>query len=250
MTSPLTERWVMARAGKSDRSASGVSNAVRHVICSAWRSPLWIRTSTRDPASTGTMTNVELARQGVSASSLPSSLLGGLAQVVEQPVHTRYVPGSNPGTATTPRMSGTLAPRERTAAVARVRRAVATAVDRRGVIVPGEHVLIACSGGPDSTALLDALARLAPPRRWRLSAVHVDHGLRPEIGGRGRPRRRPRDGSRDRVPRRSPLQVAPGDRCRITLAPHATRRCAPKRRGSAPARSRSATRPTTRRRRC
>jgi tRNA(Ile)-lysidine synthase len=62
--------------------------------------------------------------------------------------------------------------------VARVRRAVATAADRRGVIAPGEHVLIACSGGPDSTALLDALARLAPPRRWRLSVAHVDHGLR------------------------------------------------------------------------
>jgi tRNA(Ile)-lysidine synthase len=72
----------------------------------------------------------------------------------------------------------TLAPRERTAAVARVRRAVSTAVDRRGVIVPGEHVLIACSGGPDSTALLDALARLAPPRGWRLSVAHVDHGIR------------------------------------------------------------------------
>src|SRR5580692_11887297 len=126
------------------------------------------------------MTIVEFAPVGVSADSLSSALLGGLAQVVEQPVHTRYVPGSNPGTATTPGLSGTLAPRERTAAVARVRRAVATAVDRRGVIVPGDHVLIACSGGPDSTALLDALARLAPPRRWRLSAVHVDHGLRPE----------------------------------------------------------------------
>jgi len=77
-----------------------------------------------------------------------------------------------------PGASGRLTPRERTAAVARVRRAVATAVDRRGVIVPGEHVLIACSGGPDSTALLDGLARLAPPRRWRLSVAHVDHGLR------------------------------------------------------------------------
>lgn len=115
---------------------------------------------------------------GVSADSLPSTLPGGLAQVVEQPVHTRYVPGSNPGTATIPGLSGTLSPRERTAAVARVRRAVATAVDRRGVVVPGEHVLIACSGGPDSTAMLDALARLAPPRGWRLSVAHVDHGLR------------------------------------------------------------------------
>jgi tRNA(Ile)-lysidine synthase len=74
--------------------------------------------------------------------------------------------------------SGRLAPRERTAAVARVRRAVATAADRRSVIAPGEHVLIACSGGPDSTALLDAMARLGPPRGWRLSVAHVDHGVR------------------------------------------------------------------------
>jgi tRNA(Ile)-lysidine synthase len=71
-----------------------------------------------------------------------------------------------------------LPPSERTAAVARVRRAVATAADRRGVIVRGERVLIACSGGPDSSALLDALARLAPPRGWQLHVAHVDHGLR------------------------------------------------------------------------
>jgi len=77
-----------------------------------------------------------------------------------------------------PGATGRLPPRERTAAVARVRRAIVSAADRRGVIVPGEHVLMACSGGPDSTALLDALARLAPPRRWRLSVAHVDHGLR------------------------------------------------------------------------
>jgi tRNA(Ile)-lysidine synthase len=70
-------------------------------------------------------------------------------------------------------------PRERVAAVARVRRAVANAADRRAVIAPGETVLIACSGGPDSTALLDALARLAPPRDWHLTVAHVDHGLRP-----------------------------------------------------------------------
>jgi tRNA(Ile)-lysidine synthase len=65
------------------------------------------------------------------------------------------------------------------AAVGRVRRAVASAADRRGVLRAGETVVVACSGGPDSTALVDALARLAPPRGWRLHVVHVDHGLRP-----------------------------------------------------------------------
>jgi len=63
--------------------------------------------------------------------------------------------------------------------VARVRRAVATAADRRGVLRPGESILVACSGGPDSTALLDSLARLARPRGWTLTVAHVDHGLRP-----------------------------------------------------------------------
>jgi len=69
-------------------------------------------------------------------------------------------------------------PAQRVAAVARVRRAVAGALDRRSVLSQGEHVLVACSGGPDSTALLDALARLAPPRRLSLAVAHVDHGLR------------------------------------------------------------------------
>jgi len=66
--------------------------------------------------------------------------------------------------------------------VARLRRAVATAVDRRGVLQPGEAILIACSGGPDSSALVDALARLGPPRGWRLEVAHVDHGLRAGSG--------------------------------------------------------------------
>ena len=67
--------------------------------------------------------------------------------------------------------------------MARVRRAVATAADRREVLRAGETVLVACSGGPDSMALLDALIRLAPPRRWRLHVAHVDHGLRPSSAG-------------------------------------------------------------------
>ncbi|MEO8897582.1 MAG: tRNA lysidine(34) synthetase TilS [Candidatus Dormibacter sp.] len=71
-----------------------------------------------------------------------------------------------------------LEPRQRDAAVGRLRRAVATAIDRRGVLRPGEGVVVACSGGPDSMAMLDALARLAPPRRLSLHVAHVDHGLR------------------------------------------------------------------------
>jgi len=43
-------------------------------------------------------------------------------------------------------------------------------------------VLVATSGGPDSMALLDVLAQLAPARGLRLHAHGVDHGLRPEAG--------------------------------------------------------------------
>jgi tRNA(Ile)-lysidine synthase len=67
---------------------------------------------------------------------------------------------------------------ERVAAVGRLRRAVAVALDRHAVLLPGESVLVACSGGADSSAMLDALARLAPPRSLRLHVAHVDHGMR------------------------------------------------------------------------
>lgn len=42
----------------------------------------------------------------------------------------------------------------------------------------GEKVLIACSGGPDSVALLHLLERMAVPLRLRLGVLHYDHGLR------------------------------------------------------------------------
>lgn len=44
----------------------------------------------------------------------------------------------------------------------------------------GEMVLVAVSGGPDSVALLDVLAELAPRLDLRLAVGHVHHGLRPE----------------------------------------------------------------------
>ncbi|MBJ7596069.1 MAG: tRNA lysidine(34) synthetase TilS [Candidatus Dormibacteraeota bacterium] len=76
----------------------------------------------------------------------------------------------------------TLEPRQRAAAVGRLRRAVAVAIDARGVLKAGETVVVACSGGRDSTALLDALSRLAPPRRLTLHVAHVDHRLRNDSG--------------------------------------------------------------------
>ncbi len=43
---------------------------------------------------------------------------------------------------------------------------------------PGERVLVACSGGLDSTVLLDLLARVAERRALALRVVHVDHAVR------------------------------------------------------------------------
>lgn len=51
---------------------------------------------------------------------------------------------------------------------------------REGILPPGISVLVAASGGPDSTALLRCLRALAAGERWRLAVAHLDHALRPE----------------------------------------------------------------------
>jgi tRNA(Ile)-lysidine synthase len=58
--------------------------------------------------------------------------------------------------------------------VARVRRTIR----ERALLQPDTRVLVACSGGPDSAALLFALARLSRPLRLSLEVASVDHGLR------------------------------------------------------------------------
>src|SRR5882672_4487701 len=55
-----------------------------------------------------------------------------------------------------------------------VRRTIA----RHDMIHQGDRVLVAVSGGPDSTALLSLLRRLAPEMRLELHVAHLDHGWR------------------------------------------------------------------------
>jgi tRNA(Ile)-lysidine synthase len=57
-------------------------------------------------------------------------------------------------------------------------REVEHAIERRGVLRPGEHVLIACSGGPDSVALAAALHAVAKRTDLALALAFVNHGAR------------------------------------------------------------------------
>ena len=48
------------------------------------------------------------------------------------------------------------------------------------MFLPGQIVLVAVSGGPDSVCLVESLVRLRRLFRYRLEVVHLDHALRPE----------------------------------------------------------------------
>lgn len=51
-------------------------------------------------------------------------------------------------------------------------------VRQQQLFVPGQHLLVAVSGGPDSIALLSLLHRLAKSWRLTLTVVHCNYGLR------------------------------------------------------------------------
>jgi tRNA(Ile)-lysidine synthase len=53
------------------------------------------------------------------------------------------------------------------------------AIERYRMLELEDRILVAVSGGPDSTCLLDVLARLSSQGGYVLAAAHVDHGLTP-----------------------------------------------------------------------
>ncbi|MBS7074363.1 MAG: hypothetical protein KH094_09760, partial [Haemophilus parainfluenzae] len=57
---------------------------------------------------------------------------------------------------------------------------VITYIRKNKLIEPGDNVLVALSGGPDSVCLLDILYKLKDKLNITLGAVHINHMLRGE----------------------------------------------------------------------
>ncbi len=62
-------------------------------------------------------------------------------------------------------------------------RRVAVAITLHHVFEPGERVVVAVSGGPDSLALLSVLREIVPAFPLHLTVAHFDHGWRAESRG-------------------------------------------------------------------
>jgi len=71
-----------------------------------------------------------------------------------------------------------LRPPSRSAARPRLLTHLVRTVRQQQLFVPGQHLLVAVSGGPDSVALLSLLHHLACSWRLTLTAVHCNYGLR------------------------------------------------------------------------
>ena len=70
------------------------------------------------------------------------------------------------------------APLAATPFTAKLERRVLEFVRRNDILHPGEHVVVAVSGGPDSSALLVALCRLRSALDIEITAAHFNHMLR------------------------------------------------------------------------
>lgn len=62
--------------------------------------------------------------------------------------------------------------------IRRLEEAISSALTRAGLDVPGTNVVVAASGGPDSTALLRSLQRVGRPLGIELHVAHLLHDLR------------------------------------------------------------------------
>lgn len=67
-------------------------------------------------------------------------------------------------------------------AVARVLERMTATTRKHRMLKPGQSVLVACSGGPDSICMLHALFRVRRLFRIKLAVFHFDHRLRPGSG--------------------------------------------------------------------
>jgi tRNA(Ile)-lysidine synthase len=59
---------------------------------------------------------------------------------------------------------------------------IARTIRKHDLIEPGDKVLVALSGGPDSVALFHALNFIAPQFGFSVAAAHINHGLRKKAG--------------------------------------------------------------------
>ena len=57
---------------------------------------------------------------------------------------------------------------------------IGAAIRRHAMARDGARLGVAVSGGADSVCLLESLAMLAPERGWRLTVLHLNHGVRGE----------------------------------------------------------------------
>lgn len=94
--------------------------------------------------------------------------------------------GSSPFTATTPGSSGS----PRRGSEARLQSILDAFFSSEVPLEPGQRLLVAFSGGPDSMALLAGLQELSLARGFEVHAGHVDHGLDADSSRRAQSARR------------------------------------------------------------
>ncbi len=62
--------------------------------------------------------------------------------------------------------------------VSKLEEKVHRAIQAKDLVLPGEGLVVAVSGGPDSVALLGCLVALSSRWNWKLRIGHINHGLR------------------------------------------------------------------------